>query len=272
MKAVYENRVSDYYYRSGDKLACGPHLHYHIELVYIKKGGVIAYVDTERYEMKPGDFLFVPPNKIHYFDDIESHVDCHLFIISPDLVPDLKELLCSETILSSVIQNSNQNSRLEWLMSILSDVNSLPELNREIIMRGYLNAFFGELLNMLPQHIYRTDDSLSMKAIIQYCSQNFTRDLSLSVLEEELHLSKYYISHLFSSKLGIRFNDYINSLRISDACRYLRTTSMSVTDIAVTSGFGTLRTFNRAFRKKMNISPSTYRKNIRTGNSASILI
>jgi AraC-like DNA-binding protein len=80
------------------------------------------------------------------------------------------------------------------------------------------------------------------------------------MLEEELHLSKYYISHLFGDKLGIRFNDYINSLRISEACRLLRTSTLSVTEISDASGFGTLRTFNRAFMKQMGMSPSEYRR------------
>ena len=38
---------------------------------------------------------------------------------------------------------------------------------------------------------------------------------------------------------------------------------MSITEISDTSGFGTLRTFNRSFIKQMGISPSDYRKSNR---------
>ena len=79
-------------------------------------------------------------------------------------------------------------------------------------------------------------------------------------MEEELHLSKYYISHLFGSKIGTGFNDYINALRVSEACRYLRRTNKSITEISALVGFGTLRTFNRAFFKQVGMSPSEYRK------------
>ena len=72
--------------------------------------------------------------------------------------------------------------------------------------------------------------------------------------------SKYYISHLFSMKLKVRFNDYINSLRINDACRQLRQTDKTVTEISECVGFNTLRTFNRAFIKQVGTSPSEYRK------------
>jgi AraC-like DNA-binding protein len=119
------------------------------------------------------------------------------------------------------------------------------------------------MLEMMPTRNLKPDENQAMKAVVQFCSANFTKELSLSILEDELHLSKYYISHLFGDKLGIRFNDYINSLRISEACRLLRTTSLSITEISEVSGFGTLRTFNRAFIKQLGTSPSEYRKNNR---------
>jgi hypothetical protein len=65
---------------------------------------------------------------------------------------------------------------------------------------------------------------------------------------------------LFGDILNVKFTDYVNSLRISEACRLLRATDHSVTEIASMAGFGTLRTFNRAFIKRMGVSPSNYRK------------
>ena len=104
------------------------------------------------------------------------------------------------------------------------------------------------------------DDSHALKAIVNYCARNYTKDLSLSLLESELHISRYYISHLFSDKLQIGFNDYINSLRVSFACNYLKHSDRSVTEISDLVGFGTLRTFNRAFQKQIGRSPSEYRR------------
>ncbi|MBO7296439.1 MAG: helix-turn-helix transcriptional regulator, partial [Clostridia bacterium] len=64
----------------------------------------------------------------------------------------------------------------------------------------------------------------------------------------------------FGNKIGTGFNDYINALRVSEACRYLRRTNKSITEISALVGFGTLRTFNRAFIKQVGTSPSEYRK------------
>ena len=120
------------------------------------------------------------------------------------------------------------------------------------------------------------NDSGALRSIVSYCTRNFSEDLSLSVLEEKLHLNKYYISHLFSNRLGIRFNDYINSLRISEACRFLLNTDLNVTEISELVGFNTLRTFNRAFTKQIGASPTEYRKNenipARAGTSTKVFL
>ena len=265
MKAKYETRKVDFYYR-GDKegtvgLGCAPHLHYHVEIVYMLSGRMQAYIDSEPYKVEGGDMLVVFPNRIHRFVDEMSGNRYMLFIINPNLVPEFEKLMASSSPESPLIKNALSNKRLYSIAEILSDCRNFPEKQKDLLMKGYLLSFFSEFISMLNVSSSRNDDNQAMKALILYCSQNFTRDLSLSTLESELHLSKYYISHLFGDKLEIRFNDYINSLRISEACRLLRTTDSSMTEVADSSGFGTIRTFNRAFVKQMGISPSDYRKN-----------
>ncbi len=264
MKAQYETRSVDFYYR-GDRggtvgLACAPHLHYHVEIVYMISGRMQAYVDSELYTAEAGDMLVVFPNKIHRFVDEMPENKYMLFIINPNLVPEFEGIMASSTPETPLIKNAIANKRLESVARIVADCRNFPEEQKDILMKGYLLSFFAEFMSMLKVSYGRNDDNQAMKAVVLYCSQNFTKDLSLSMLERELHLSKYYISHLFGDKLNIRFNDYINSLRISESCRLLRTTDNSITEIADSAGFGTLRTFNRAFVKQMGISPSDYRK------------
>jgi YesN/AraC family two-component response regulator len=97
--------------------------------------------------------------------------------------------------------------------------------------------------------------------ILNYCINNSDKPLSLDILEKELHVSKYYISHVINAKLKMGFNEYINSLRVSNACKYLTKTDKSITDISDLVGFNTMRTFNRAFMKQMGMTPSEYRNN-----------
>ena len=140
------------------------------------------------------------------------------------------------------------------------------------LRRGYLLALCAELIRQMTVVKLPVGDSNSLRAIVSFCSQNYAENLSLSLLEEKLHLNKFYISHLISGKLGLRFNDYVNSLRVSEACRYLLNSNHSVTEISALVGFNTPRTFNRAFIKQMGVSPTEYRRRRLSGDAEPMLV
>lgn len=272
MRVEYEIKSSDYFYRDDGggevQLWCGAHLHYHIEIVYMIEGEVDAYVDSELYRIKKGDLLIAFPNKVHRFEKVTDYHAYKLFIISPDICAELSEKFVGYSPENPVI--SGVSSRLLSIIESLSSL-SADEEYYNLNLRGLTTSLFCECLSKLNLCGDRSDESHAVKVIVDYCAKNFKRELSLSILERELHLSKYYISHIFSGKLGVSFNDYINSLRISYACRKLISTDMSVTKIGEIAGFSTLRTFNRAFFKQMNTSPSEYRKNYLQSNTIASL-
>ena len=120
-------------------------------------------------------------------------------------------------------------------------------------------ALLGLIFKYLPAERTNLEVSRAMRSVIDYCVRNYNKELTLAVLAEELHMSKYYISHLFGKEFNMKFNDYINSLRVSAACRLLCDTTKSVTEISEEVGFATARTFNRAFSKQYRLSPTEYR-------------
>lgn len=262
MNPLYENRQTDFYFRDNAKspLQCNAHLHYHLELLCLLGGKTCVYVDSCEYELEPGDIFLVFPNQIHRFESLEKETYL-LFIINPDMMPELCRLFTTALPISGVVRGAAKDpAMLEKLEAMARIWKAEEHPYYDVTLKGQMLSFFGELLARMELTKPREGDSQSLKAVVRYCSQNFTGDLSLEILERELHISKYYISHLFSHKLNMRFNDYINSLRISDACRYLRQDSRSVTEISELVGFSTLRTFNRAFIKQTGMTPSQYRK------------
>jgi AraC-like DNA-binding protein len=262
MRPLYENRQSDFYFRDDAKspLQCNAHLHYHLELLCLLDGHTRAYVDSCEYQLQPGDIFLAFPNQIHRFESVdkESYL---LFIINPDLMPELSRLFTTALPQSGVVRGGASDPALFDRLREMADIFGKEDHPyHDVILKGQMLSFFGELLCRMELTAPREGDSQSLKAVVRYCSQNFTKELSLEILERELHISKYYISHLFSHKLNMRFNDYVNSLRISDACRYLRHDARSITEISELVGFSTLRTFNRAFIKQIGVTPSQYRK------------
>ena len=66
---------------------------------------------------------------------------------------------------------------------------------------------------------------------------------------------------LYNSKLGMNFNNYLNSIRINHACDLLNESNKKIADISEETGFGSIRSFNRAFKSVMNMTPAEYRNN-----------
>lgn len=263
MGAIYENKKGDFSFRNATQgqcpLAFGAHLHYHLEMVYMLEGNTRCAVDTGEYVLSSGDVLLVFPNQVHRYDPAEREKYL-LFIINPDLLPELSRYFSGIAPTSPIVRGVGDDPEMHRLLMALAEHESMPTDCRDAMIKGYLLAFFGHLLSRMTFDRSSHSDSMTLRAIVSYCAQNYSRDLTLSTLEDELHLSKYYISHLFGSKIGTGFNDYINALRVSEACRYLRHSNKSITDISALVGFGTLRTFNRAFIKHVGMSPSEYRK------------
>ena len=263
MGAMFENKKDDFSCRNALQgnfpLAFGAHLHYHLELVYMLDGCTNCAVDTGEYTLQSGDVLLVFPNQVHRYDPAEKEKYL-LFIINPDLMPELSRSFSGVAPTSPLVHGVGNDPYMHELLMTLSRTDQMPADYRDAITKGYLLAFFGELLSRMSFKESNHSDSLTLRSIVSYCAQNYSRELTLATLEDELHLSKYYISHLFGSKIGTGFNDYINALRVSEACRYLRRTNKSITEISTLVGFGTLRTFNRAFVKQVGMSPSEYRK------------
>ena len=86
--------------------------------------------------------------------------------------------------------------------------------------------------------------------------------LSLQVLSRRYGMNHVYLSRAINEGLGCNFNSFINALRVDHAKRLIgEEPEMSLTQIALASGFGSKASFNRAFKQYAGLSPSQFRKN-----------
>ena len=263
MQAVYENRHEDFYCRDS-RYATGSlnyhsHLHYQIEMAVVWEGHTSLTVDSSEYDVRGGDAFVVFPNQIHEFRTLEKE-NYILLKINPELVPELLGQFTATLPQSNVIRGAAEDEDLCYLIRKISDTYHGQEPLKDLILRGYLLAFFCKLLQGLDLRDVKSGDYHALGLIMNYCNSHSDKDLSLRVLERELHLNKYYISHVMNSKLHIGLNDYVNSLRVSNACKWLVKSNRTITEISDEVGFNTLRTFNRAFVKQTGMTPSEYRR------------
>ena len=70
-----------------------------------------------------------------------------------------------------------------------------------------------------------------------------------------MHFSEPYFSKVFHNIFGMTFTQYLNTLKVSAAVEKIAEGKMSMTEISIACGFGTIRNFNRVFKELTGYSP-----------------
>ncbi len=264
MQVYYETHHKDFRFssHSGEnkrRVACYAHLHQQIELVYMRHGSAVAILDSKRYALEDDCLFLALPNSIHSYESREKE-DFQLVLVHPDRIPDFETLLGGRYPGEPILREVSKHPEIVTILELIEkEVHTEPDGQRDAVLQGCFLALFGLLFRLLPMDGEGLADTDMMRRIVDFCVANCDRELSLAILANELHISKYYISHLFGKRFPMRFNEYIHSLRLVRACRYLESTDMTVTEVGSLVGFGSMRTFNRAFRKRFSMSPGEYR-------------
>ncbi|WP_299071656.1 helix-turn-helix domain-containing protein [uncultured Paraglaciecola sp.] len=89
-------------------------------------------------------------------------------------------------------------------------------------------------------------------------------DLTIKILSEHLSIPEHQLRRLINQHLGYKnFNDYLNRYRVRDAAQRLADPKLAripILTIAIEAGYGSLTTFNKAFKAIKNMTPSEFRK------------
>lgn len=235
-----------------------PHLHTHLELVYLKEGRSEVVLDNKKYLLEAGDIFLAFPNQIHFYHDQEA-TKGYLIIFAPETVKEFKEIFQLKVPECPIVKDSQLSMNIrEPIQKIKEKLDAGSSMDC-VVAKGYLLAILGEMFSQM-ELVEKPGDQEAMKRILSYCIENYTEPLTLEHLAKELYLNKYYISHIFRERMNTSYKDFVNQLRVEHACELLEK-GTSITNIAYACGFSSVRTFNRAFLKYMNMTPREYVKN-----------
>lgn len=92
-----------------------------------------------------------------------------------------------------------------------------------------------------------------------YIQTHYDRDITLTMLSEQMHYSPSYLSRYYKSHTGVNVMSYLCDVRILKAKEMLAGTNLRISEIARVTGFGSAKYFSRVFKKQTGVMPAQYR-------------
>lgn len=230
---------------------CMPHFHAGIELVYVLEGSFTCIINGKSLEIKANQMLINSCYAVHSYD--ESDLRAIITVIPMSIVPTLKKKLTSSRFLSNVVDDDADGtlSRFMLMLKTFSE-NKTMQHGLSLALLGYLIERVG------LQEVEASDHANLLCRILMYLNENFREPLTVETLSEYFGYSRSRFSHLFKANLGYSLPRYLNTLRIRYAAELLLSTDMTVTQIALESGFNNTHTFYTAFRSVFNQTPAEF--------------
>ena len=234
----------------------------------------IYCVGRNTYELEPDDIVLVWPMEMHSITDADRanslvvqfsnafinslfdlrrimHLYSNLHVIRaqthPELAQKLKEIICK---MKDLFFAGRSDREIRCCMLLMEFMLTLLDYRKELAPE----------LKVEDQYGYSDDVLKRLMSVTDYIKNNLTADdLSQAAMAEMAGISKDYFSRIFRSVTGVNYSKWLNMVRMEKATELLADRQMTLTEIAMYSGFQSISSFNRVFRAEKGISPGEYR-------------
>ncbi len=262
-----------YYYTDNNLHRVSTHKHDYYEILFFLEGSVTTVVGDSTYRLEPGDLVIVPPGIFHY-----SHIDTSktpyrrftLWISEPFF----KRMVGLDQSFGYLEKPVVHEKRYHYHLDRITSYNIQSKILRLLESMHYDE--FGkhvqerlcccDVLLTINQMLYEQDHPYELKegqslaeSLFNYIKMHIDEDISLESLAQTFYISKYYISHLFKSHVGMSVHQYIIKKRLDLVCGAILTDT-DITKACEQAGFKNYSNFYRAFVKEYGMSPKEFRE------------
>lgn len=231
-----------------------PAMHYHpsYELYYLEAGSREYFVEDKYFSVSAGDFILIAPNQFHRTGGAYSLRTIvgftYDYLTETFTASALKDLL---KVFDKVFISppENMQTELKELLKSLANDNTRTDFSTDLAI----------LLRRLSACTPDTTYDKRISSIIKYMNQHFSEIHSIEQIAEQMHVSKHHLCRIFKDAMGITMIDYLNHIRVKNACNFLESSKKDILEISQLCGFNSSAYFGNVFKKITGCSPLKYR-------------
>ena len=213
--------------------------------IIIKGSGTYIYLN-KKLNVKEGDIVFIPENIYCYSEwhgspEIEViYVSCFMhyeqFLYEPQII------CCDKEIQNHLIEISN-----------LLSGDYINELEA-------YSLFYMLLKKVLPKMVQSNISyDKTLQTALEFITDNWNNDFSIVDLAKKCCVSESTIYHLFQKELGQTPVNFLNSIKINMAIKYLEGSNYSISTISRLVGFNSENHFRKVFKSVTETTPSRFK-------------
>lgn len=257
-------------YDNTDFEAYPAHWHTPIEILMPLKNTYEVTCKNETFVLQEGDLLLINSGVIHSLSAIEGE----RLIFQADFpmlhnVADIESSLSNipPALLITAESAPDIHGRLRELMldiyreyfsdSILASAAVYSKLLEMLVLIG--RKYTGEGIKADVTYSKQKEYTAKFIYVCEYIQEHCTEDLCLDDVASLAGFSKYHFTRLFKNFTGSSFYKYLNKKRIEHAEKLLVDPEISITEVALQSGYSSLSAFIRMFKIMKDCTPTEFR-------------
>ncbi|MCU6709980.1 AraC family transcriptional regulator [Paenibacillus sp. J5C_2022] len=251
------------------------------EFVYVDKGEIEVFADTEGYCLQQGDVIFHKPNEFH---GVWANRKVAPNVIILSFVCQSREMAFFENkiftldarqreLLAQMIKNGfaafyppfddPRNHTLNRRPDAPIGAEQLIRLHLEMFLihlRSSSDSATGEL-RLSPLTKQRSEAEL-VNRMCDYMESNVFGEIRLEQVYTAFNLSKSHALAIFKSHTGISIMKYYRQLKLEQAKKMIREHRHNFSEIADLLHYSSVHTFSRHFKTFVGMSPSQYARTV----------
>ena len=251
------------------------HWHNEMELIYVDDGRGFARLNRESIRLKKGYLLIINSGVLHSMKTDMQSILCYKSIVfHPEFLSGCAGDWFQECVIAPLLEHrleithlitptDERYSSLESLFMEIHECHKHKQSYYYAKLKSLFFDFFYELLAgnyLIPADNQQPKNITVMKQVFDYIREHYSEPLTVGELTNLSHYSENYFMKLFKEYTGKTLISYINDYRLEQAKALLLHTDLSITEIALCTGFNSTSYFIKKFQEANGCSPHKYRK------------
>ncbi len=256
------------------------HTHDYIELAYVAEGEFQQKIMGQDIRFRKGEICLIDKNCLHQ-DYLFSRSSTIIFIGLANEIFD--EVMVNRTFEEGILnflrmalmkqkdiqqyvhfkpKNPGDRRIEEFLLSLLKELDYQDEASGYIckgLLMRILHHISSQYEFFLSNEQRKKMNWIIFEDITNYIRENYA-DITVRDLVERFHFNEDYYNRILKDKAGMTYSEYVQNIRLEQARKLLKTTTLTVDEVANRVGYHNKGYFYKIFAERYKTTPSKYRK------------